>query len=145
MRCADCPVPEGSPCLGDVNPRFAQLCQLAASGDPIQRRHVVNRSAIGAEPPPPGFLERAVTFAEAMIQHAAAGFPKADEETVKGRLEICRACEFFDPESEHCRRCGCNMPYKVTMADMSCPLDPPKWGPVTSPASVPASLHSTGY
>jgi hypothetical protein len=82
----------------------------------------------------PGLLRQALTFAEALARHVAAGSPEATPEQAEARLAICRGCVYFDPEAARCKACGCRMEVKVTWADASCPLDPPKWGPVTADA-----------
>jgi hypothetical protein len=51
-RCAHCPVAEGSPCLGETAPElFPDFCRMAESGNTIQRKHIVGRSAIGLTSP----------------------------------------------------------------------------------------------
>ena len=51
--------------------------------------------------------------------------PKSTDETVKSRLEICKACEYFRPKTETCRKCGCFMKLKTTLVNAKCPID--KW------------------
>jgi hypothetical protein len=136
-RCAHCPVAEGSPCLGETAPElFPDFCRMAESGNAIQRRHIVGRSAIGlTSTPMPGLFERVATFAGAVAQHVAAGGPKASPEQVEARLAICRGCEFYEAERVRCLKCGCylagDLMGKTSWAEQSCPLDPPKWGPVS--------------
>jgi hypothetical protein len=51
--------------------------------------------------------------------------PRSEEELVKSRLEICKACEYFRPKTETCRKCGCFMKLKTTLANAKCPIG--KW------------------
>jgi hypothetical protein len=51
--------------------------------------------------------------------------PRSQDELVKCRLEICRACEYFRPKTETCRKCGCFMKLKTTLANAKCPVG--KW------------------
>jgi hypothetical protein len=51
--------------------------------------------------------------------------PRSQEDLVKSRLEICRACEFFRPKTETCRKCGCFMKLKTMLEKARCPID--KW------------------
>lgn len=47
MKCESCP----ANCLGQT-PEFAVFCEWWASGDPVRRAHVANRSALGLTPAP---------------------------------------------------------------------------------------------
>lgn len=49
----------------------------------------------------------------------------SDDETQQHRMDICRACEFFIVESEKCQKCGCFMPRKTALKNISCPIE--KW------------------
>lgn len=51
--------------------------------------------------------------------------PRSQEELVNSRLEICRACEFFRPKTETCRKCGCFMKLKTMLQNAKCPVG--KW------------------
>jgi hypothetical protein len=51
--------------------------------------------------------------------------PRSQEDLVNSRLEICRACEFFRPKTETCRKCGCFMKLKTMLEKARCPID--KW------------------
>ena len=50
---------------------------------------------------------------------------KSDEETAAKRLEICQGCEFFRQVAQTCRKCGCFMKLKTTLANAKCPVG--KW------------------
>lgn len=123
QKCDHCPLGEHDAiCLGQLNLR---ICQ----------RHDPSRAAEFATPPAgPGLVRMAANFAGAVVQHAEAGFPKASAEVQAERLATCRrnACGFYDGGGDRCLHgsCGCYLPWKVSFADQSCPLDPPLWGPV---------------
>ena len=53
------------------------------------------------------------------------GSPRSPEELSEYRLEICRSCEFFRPTSKTCKKCGCFMTLKTSLAHAKCPLG--KW------------------
>jgi hypothetical protein len=41
------------------------------------------------------------------------------------RLDICKTCPHFVPESSRCAMCGCYMKYKAALASSTCPMK--KW------------------
>ena len=41
------------------------------------------------------------------------------------RIEICKACDKYEPKTTQCNECGCFMAAKTLMPFVSCPLD--KW------------------
>lgn len=47
--------------------------------------------------------------------------PRSDDELVKQRLEICKACPFLDKRLVKCRKCGCFMKLKSTLRQATCP------------------------
>lgn len=51
---------------------------------------------------------------------------KLPEEERNVRFEICKGCEHLG-KMDFCKICGCYMPAKTYMPDVSCPLS--KWGP----------------
>lgn len=70
---------------------------------------------------PPSLLTQAATLATAVVQHAAAGFPAAENQPQ--RLAICMGCEFF--QAPRCLKCGCNVRVKAAMGLEKCPVG--KW------------------
>jgi hypothetical protein len=40
-------------------------------------------------------------------------------------MEICRGCEFFISLTQQCKKCGCIMPAKTSLAEAVCPIH--KW------------------
>lgn len=82
-------------------------------------------------PPTPSYADMAVSFAKALFSWAVNdGFQITHDEVKTRRLAICEICEHFNAPKKSCRLCGCNMPYKVGIPSMTCPDNPPKWGPV---------------
>jgi hypothetical protein len=53
------------------------------------------------------------------------GSPKSPEEVAEYRLAICSTCEFFRKRTQTCRKCGCFMKLKTTLANAECPIE--KW------------------
>ena len=41
------------------------------------------------------------------------------------RMEICRACDHFNPVTTQCAQCLCIMSIKTTFSNVKCPID--KW------------------
>ena len=80
-------------------------------------------------------LQKAANFATSAAAHVAAGMPRCTQEQVDARFEVCQGCEHYDGRA--CRLCGCpvvrekQFVSKLSWANESCPLTPPKWGPVT--------------
>jgi hypothetical protein len=51
--------------------------------------------------------------------------PKSGEELAAYRLSICSTCEFFKKTGNRCKKCGCFMKLKTTLAHAKCPIG--KW------------------
>ena len=47
--------------------------------------------------------------------------PRSPEELAEYRLEICKGCAWFRKTSQTCRKCGCFMKLKTTLAHAKCP------------------------
>lgn len=72
---------------------------------------------------PPSLFHNAANFGKALVTHAVAGFPEADEAMVVRRLEICHTCEKYDPgPPARCRACGCFLDIKIAWAEQKCPI-----------------------
>ena len=54
-----------------------------------------------------------------------SGFRTAETPEQQRRRTICKACEYLDPESERCTKCGCFVSLKAWLATESCPIG--KW------------------
>jgi len=63
---------------------------------------------------------------------AASGMPISKPSAFSQRIEICKACEFWNPKgfkgTGSCSKCGCSTQAKLRMATSKCPID--KWGPI---------------
>ena len=53
------------------------------------------------------------------------GSPRSPKELAQYRFDICKQCPEFRPASHTCRKCGCFMKLKTTLAEAKCPLG--KW------------------
>ena len=86
-----------------------------------------------AAPPPetPSIVRRVFSYAEALIEWAAAGKPeRSDKEVERIFHQCCKTCGWFDPEKQICRGCGCRVAdsgfailNKIKMATEHCPQD----------------------
>lgn len=47
---------------------------------------------------------------------------KVDDEEHERRMEICRTCVNFNEDSQTCRKCGCNLPWKTRLQTEHCPI-----------------------
>ena len=65
----------------------------------------------------------------AFVKEAKEGVPISQAQ-IDERMRICEACELFNHEKQQCSLCSCYMKIKTTLSTASCPLDPPKWGPI---------------
>lgn len=110
MRCRkidqDCPI---YTCLGLKDDRVCDLVQKLSK----------NRS----------LPNRIIQAAGAVVQEVIGG-KQISNEQIEERLSICRACEMFNHKTQQCTLCTCYMPVKVHLSTASCPLKPPKWGPI---------------
>jgi hypothetical protein len=85
-----------------------------------------------ARPPPPTtrqLIGNAARAAVTTLRHRAA---TVDPDHYAANLDICRACEFWDPagwagtgKCTH-QKCGCTK-LKQKLVGHQCPLNPPKW------------------
>ena len=46
-------------------------------------------------------------------------------EVKQQRLDICKQCEYYDPNQVRCKHCGCFLDHKTNFLLDSCPID--KW------------------
>jgi hypothetical protein len=66
------------------------------------------------------------SFTFELIKNALeTGALHVSDEVKNQRLEICRACEKYDPKQIRCIECGCFLEHKASFAIDSCPLK--KW------------------
>lgn len=77
----------------------------------------------------PSFLKQGKNLAEfsfELIKNAIeTGALHVSDEVKNQRLEICRACDKYDPEQIRCIECGCFLEHKAGFSLDSCPLG--KW------------------
>lgn len=50
--------------------------------------------------------------------------PRSDKSLAESRLDICKTCDYFS-KKHTCKKCGCIMAAKVTLANAKCPIG--KW------------------
>src|SRR3990167_1346790 len=77
-----------------------------------------------------GFIGQSLSYAKALLRWRTAGKPVRSPEEQAAILQICKSCQFFNPNGAKCRLCGCGLKLggdKVRMATEQCPADPPKW------------------
>ena len=53
------------------------------------------------------------------------GSERTPEEISESRLKICVNCEFYRSRTNQCKKCGCFMKLKTTLAKAKCPIG--KW------------------
>jgi len=72
--------------------------------------------------------QKAQRLAGAVRHWIKQGLPIADQETRDRRMEVCSACEHWDPDGNlqlgECRECGCTA-LKVCLGTSKCPIG--KW------------------
>ncbi len=125
-----------------VTARACRLCQLPRTDVPgetsaLDTNETPSRpgqdTTPDATPPPetPGLVRRTLSYAEALIAWTAAGRPERSDKDVEQIFHRhCRRCDWFDPERQICRGCGCRVAEngyavlnKIKMATENCPRD----------------------
>jgi hypothetical protein len=66
-----------------------------------------------------------LTAAKSEIKSIFNGDQEISKKEKTTRLEICKSCDFFDKESERCKKCGCYLKWKTGWRSQSCPIG--KW------------------
>jgi len=46
---------------------------------------------------------------------------KAARDTAAKRMEICKSCEYFEPNLSRCKQCSCFMQIKTKILGATCP------------------------
>lgn len=79
------------------------------------------------EPAPrtPTLLQKAASFAKAVVRHVADGATQASDEMVQQRMAVCHGCDRFDVQRVRCLECGCGLTLKSRWRTSTCPLG--KW------------------
>ncbi len=81
---------------------------------------------------PPGFLRglveelksgarKVARFGVAVAQHIAAGLPRVKPDEYERRAGICRSCTIWNPQTDGCPKCGCNLAVKRWWTEQKCP------------------------
>lgn len=81
----------------------------------------------------PPIKTQAKTFVKSITDWAKGGFGTVSPQTFQNRINICKKCEHWQhwgSTEGRCRKCGC-ISAKHRMNTSRCPLNPPKWGPVS--------------
>jgi len=124
-------------CTNAEKDRFKQIvqpadCQRCLAGLPIRPEAEAAPSATDAPPPePPSLVRRAASYAGAVARWTAAGRPeRSDKEVERVFHQFCKTCDWFDPDKQICRGCGCRVAEggyavqnKIKMATENCPRD----------------------
>lgn len=112
-------VTPGSP---TYHPRMAASVVMIAKGEKQEPAPQLITLAPLQYPPP---LEQAKNAFGAAVQFVASGCAVVDREEATRRLDICKACEFFDAVPERCSKCSCQMAIKTYGKAFKCPVG--KW------------------
>lgn len=142
MRCSHCPAPSDDLCRGEQTPHFCNLVNPDhLSYAPAYIRILVRDDVVYTDESPheiagdesmPPLATQATNLWRSARAFAASGGKLASKPERARRLEICRACPKWN--GFRCTSCGCATVVKAYSAAESCPLSPPKWGPISSPA-----------
>lgn len=125
-----------------VTARACSLCQSpktnhtkAASAEDTKEAPPRPDESVPADDAPlpeaPGLVRRTLSYAEALIEWAAAGRPERSNKEVERIFhQHCKPCKWFDPERRICRGCGCRVAEagfavtnKIKMATEHCPRE----------------------
>ena len=82
---------------------------------------------------PPSLIQKAQNFATSVVNHISNGMVKVSDPIKKERMEICRACPFFNASNTTCNKCGCFLEVKTGWASEKCPEG--KWDEVKTQSS----------
>ena len=125
-------------CTDAAKDQFKQIvqpedCQRCLAGLPIKPQFQTDPTAAAGAPVPnpPGLVRRAASYAGAVARWTAAGRPeRSDKEVERIFHQFCKTCDWFDPDKQICRGCGCRVAEggyavqnKIKMATENCPRD----------------------
>lgn len=74
------------------------------------------------------------TFIKSLLWHVSRGLPKAPQNIIDYRYNICLQCPSYNHIDKQCNECGCNINdksiflNKLAWADQKCPLN--KWNAI---------------
>lgn len=72
----------------------------------------------------PSIIEKASNFTNSVIKYVSNGMVNVSDSIKQERMEICRACPFFNetnPKNPTCNKCGCFLEVKTGWASEKCP------------------------
>ena len=124
-------------------PATLQIClecpfRIANHFDAANQMSPPTPESVQEQPPVPTLGEQFVSGVKG-ITKAILRYDRADEATIKKRWTICQGGTLEDgtvvPKCEfswfwECKRCGCPVALRIRDRTQTCPLNPPKWGPV---------------
>lgn len=76
----------------------------------------------------PSITQMVSAFARAIKDETVSAWnhiPAVEREESEQRYAICKKCEFFNPKTKQCKKCGCFMPVKTYFRSQKCPIG--KW------------------
>lgn len=78
---------------------------------------------------PPGLASQAASALKSSARFVSSGFKRVSNEVYNHRINICRACEFWEEDARmgygKCKKCGCGKG-KHWLPHEQCPIG--KWG-----------------
>lgn len=74
---------------------------------------------------PPSAPEMAKNLVSALGSAALSGFQKVSDEKQQERLDLCKACEYYQAKDARCMKCGCFLKFKSMFEAWHCPIG--KW------------------
>ena len=114
-------------CEEEKNPRFCQFCEGTSglSRDKEEKYLELRLKQKNNEIHEPNSLQKVINLSKAIVEHIYHGANILSEDELKVRLNICKNCEFFQPENDRCSQCGCFLSIKASWKEQSCPIK--KW------------------
>ena len=123
-------------CADAAKDRYRQIvqpvdCRRCLGLEPEEAPATSAPSEPSDAPEPPGLVRRAVSYTEALARWTAAGRPeRPDKEVERIFHQHCKTCNWYDPQKQFCRGCGCRVAdngyavlNKIKMATENCPRD----------------------
>lgn len=68
-----------------------------------------------------GIFQTMIELGASALEHVRLGLPTVDDETQRTRMEICYICPFYS-KRDTCAKCSCNMKFKTSWPEVSCPV-----------------------
>lgn len=92
----------------------------------------------------PGSIEKIINFVPAVVKHVVGGMVHVSDSIKKERMEICKACPFFNNKNEKnptCNACGCYLNEKTSWASEKCPEG--KWHDIKTASNGGCGCQTT--